>query len=47
VTAAASAESGTIAGGLPGVDQPVVVSGLLVVLLASVAFVAWRGFVRR
>ena len=37
----------TSTGGLPGVDQPVVVSGLLVVLLASVGFVAWRGFVRR
>ena len=46
-TAAATMESGTQTGGLPGVDQPVVVGGLLVLLLASVGFVAWRAFVRR
>ena len=46
-TAAASVESGTQTDGLLGVDQPLVVSGLFVVLLASVAFVAWRAFVRR
>lgn len=45
-TAAATVESGTQTGGLPGVDQPVVVGGLLVLLLASVGFVAWRAFVR-
>jgi D-alanyl-D-alanine carboxypeptidase len=46
-TAAASVEAGTQTGGLPGIDQPVVVSGLLVVLLGSIAFLAWRRFVRR
>jgi D-alanyl-D-alanine carboxypeptidase len=45
--AAATMESGTQTGGLPGVDQPVAVGGLLVLLLASVGFVAWRAFVRR
>ena len=45
-TPAPAVESGTQTGGLPGVDQPVVAGGLLVLLLASVGFVAWRKFVR-
>jgi hypothetical protein len=30
-----------------GVDQPVVLAGLLFIVLASIGFATWRGFLRR
>jgi hypothetical protein len=30
-----------------GVDPPVVLAGLLFIVLASIGFAAWRGFLRR
>jgi len=49
VTPAASADPGsqTGAGGWLGVDQPILVAGLLVLVLASIALAAWRGFLAR
>jgi D-alanyl-D-alanine carboxypeptidase len=46
-TASADESDGTQAGGWLGVDQPVLVAGILVLVLASIALAAWRGFLAR
>jgi D-alanyl-D-alanine carboxypeptidase len=46
-TAPASPGAGTQAGGWLGVDPPVVVAGLLLLVLASIGLAAWRGFTPR